>query len=363
VLVALAGIGGCALATATLVTPSNARPFFVAGYHPYWAGRHWDGYPRDLLDELYFFELEAASDGSFLDRHGWPGQWTALIADAAEADVQLTPTVSMHDPEAFQALFRDPDSVERLVSGIESLLAETPGLAGIHLDFEVFQPVDLTVRDGFTSFVARLRGRLRTVDPSLSLSIFTLAFDDDDVYDERSLAELADYLVVQGYDYHHMASDSAGPVGPVVGWGRLNWSFVVDRFEALGVPPGRLVMTVPMYGYEWPVASDEVGARTAGAGVAVPLTAPEGVRPELPRAADRISRHGARRDERSGVPYWVFRDGAQWYQGWAEDARSLSLKYDFVRERGLGGVAIFPIAYADAEHWDALRRALESTTP
>ena len=30
--------------------------------------------------------------------------------------------------------------------------------------------------------------------------------------------------------------------------------------------------------------------------------------------------------------------------------------------RGLGGVAIFPIAYADAEHWEALRRAMESTT-
>ena len=311
-----------------------------------------------MLDELYFFELEAASDGTFQDRHGWPDRWSGLIADAFEHGIQLTPTVSMHDADGFAVLFRDPESVERLVLGIESLLAENPGLAGVHLDFEVFQPVDLTVRDGFTAFVARLRSRLRALDPGLSLSIFTLAFDDDDAYDERSLAELADYLVVQGYDYHHAASDSAGPVGPVRGWGRLNWGYVVDRFEALGVPPRRLVMAVPMYGYEWPVVSDDVGAPTEGVGVAVPLTAPPEVRPELPRVADRLALHGVRRDEASGAPYWVFREGGQWYQGWAEDVRSLSLKYDFVRERGLGGVALFPIAYADAEQWDALRRAV-----
>jgi spore germination protein YaaH len=203
----------------TSVTPGSARPFFVAGYHPYWAGEHWDGYPRALVDELYFFEIEAAGDGGFLDRHGWPNAWTELIADAADWDVQLTPTVSMHDPVAFQALFRDPGSVERLVAGIMSLFTETPGLAGIHLDFEVFEPIDLAARDGFTSFVARLRARMRALDPEPALSIFTPAFDDDDAYDERSLGTLADYLVVQGYDYHSMASDSAGPVGAVEGWG------------------------------------------------------------------------------------------------------------------------------------------------
>jgi len=359
---ALAGIGGCAIATGGFVTPSNARPFFVAGYHPYWADDHWDAYPRDLLDELYYFEVEVAADGSFLDRHGWPDAWSGLIEDARSHGVQMTPTISMHDASAFEALFRAPDSVERLVSSIESLLTETPGLAGIHLDFEVFQPVELAARDGFTAFVARLRARLRGLDPELSLSIFTMAFDDDDAYDERSLSELADYLVVQGYDYHGMESDSAGPVAPVLGWGRLNWSFVVDRFEAMGVPARKIVMAVPMYGYEWPVASEDAGAPTVGAGVAVPLDAPADVRPELPRAADRMARHGAMRDERSGAPYWVYRDGERWYQGWAEDVRSLDLKYRFVRSRGLGGIAIFPIAYADTEHWDALRRALEGST-
>jgi spore germination protein YaaH len=357
-LLALLVAAGCGAARAPTASPLVGDRFFVAGYHPYWAGNAWASYPFDALTELYFFELEVAGNGSFLDAHGWPADWRALVDRARSSGVQVTPTISMHSPTAFASLFTNVVAVDRLVNGIVALLDATPGLTGVHLDLEVFQPVPLAARDGFTAFVAKLANRLRAREPRPVLSVFTLAYDDDDVYNERALAELADYLVVQGYDLHARDDARAGPTAAVAGWGRLNWGNVVDRFVAMGVPPRRIVMAVPLYGYQWPTESGEPGAMTRGPGVIAPLTAPPNVLPDLPRARAQAAVHGVRRDTVSGSPFYAFRDTNGWVQGWFEDAQSLRAKYEFVRRRGLGGVAIFPLAYGDGELWGGLREVL-----
>ncbi|MDA0327669.1 MAG: glycosyl hydrolase family 18 protein [Gemmatimonadetes bacterium] len=337
--------------------PTTSDRFFVAGYHPYWAGDSWSTYPLDVLDELYFFELEAGADGAIMDAHGWPDRWRPMVSAAVGAGVQVVPTISIHDADAFRALFSDAARVDRLTGAILGVLGSTPGLSGIHLDFEVFQTVDVSVREGFTAFVAQLSRKMRDTDPSLSLSVFTLAFDDDDVYNERALGQIADFLVVQGYDFYSAGSAQAGPVGAVSGWGRLNWGTVVDRFEAFGVPARKLVMGVPLYGYEWPVTSGEMGADVRTTGRTIPYSAEAEVLPELPRALERATTYGKLRDPMSGSPYYTFQTDDGWHQGWFEDAESLRAKYAFVRARGLGGIALFPLAYGTDELWNDLRRA------
>jgi spore germination protein YaaH len=327
----------------------------VAGYHPYWAGDTWTLYPWDVLDEVYFFEIEVAADGTLADAHGWPD--ARLSSRAAEAGVRVVPTVSLHDAEAFSALFADPLRADRLVEQLIILLRATPGLSGIHLDFEVFEPVDAQVRDGYSAFVASVERRMAELDPSLSLSVFALAFDDDDVFDERAIAESADFLVVQGYDFHSRTEARTGPLAALRGWGRLNWETVIERFRSFDVPPRKLVMAVPLYGYQWPAESDAPGAATRGVAVEMPLTAAADVVPELLRAHAQAELYGLRRDPESGAPYYAFQDASGWHQGWLEDAESLRAKYAFVRERGLGGVALFPLAYGNAARWEELREA------
>jgi len=358
VLAALVTSAACASSAGPRgITPTQGDRFFVAGYHPYWTPDAWLDYPFDALDRLYFFEVEAGRDGSLSDRHGWPGAWLPLIRRAREAGVDIMPTISMHDVAAFAELFGSPANAARLVEETLTLLQATPGLGGVHLDIEVFSPVEQNVRDGYTAFVTRLRRRMLEVDPSYILSAFALAFDDDDVYAERALAEVTDYLVVQGYDFHSANDASAGPVAALSGWGRLNWGNVVDRFVGFGVPPRKIVMAVPLYGYQWPTETDQPGSATRGSAVEVLLAPPQGVLPELPRAREQAARHGLRRDPQSGTPYYTFEDQTGWHQGWFEDAESLRAKYAFVRERGLGGVALFPLAYGDTPLWDDLREA------
>ena len=359
-LAALPGLGGCSAAagpTPSLVPTGTAEPF-VAGYHAYWTGDSWESYPFDVLDELFFFETEAGADGALLDRRGWPEEWSEMRAAAAAADVQFVPTVSMHDAEGFKRLFVDAERIDRLVNATLGLLAADSTMAGIHLDFEVFEPVPLEVRDGFTAYVAALRRELDLRFPGKSLSIFTLAFDADDVYNEGALGRLADYLVVQGYDYYSGGSDRAGPVGATTGWAPLDWETVVARFDGFGVPRRKVVMGVPLYGYEWPVVSDEAGAEARGEGRMVPYAAPGGVLPTDPRAVDRVETHGLRRDEASGVPWYAFEGPDGWVQGWFDDPESLRLKYRFVLDQGLGGIAFFPLAYGTDMVWEDVRRVL-----
>lgn len=351
---------GCASVTSRAAMPTSLDRPFVAGYHPYWAGGTWTGYPFDVLDELYYFELEVSEEGAVLDAHGWPEAWTDMVQAARSAGVQVVPTISMHDPEAFEVLFSDAARVGRLVGTILDLVATAPAISGVHLDVEVFEPVASAARDGYTAFVARLARGMRTAHPELSLSVFTLAFDLDDVYNEAAIGQVADFLVVQGYDYVSASSPNAGPVGALGGPGALTWEAALRRYDELGVPRDRIVMSVPLYGYEWPVTSDEPGAATRGPGVTIPYTAPDSVLPELPRALAQASRHGVRRDRETGSAYYVYRDGDGWRQGWYDDAESLRAKYDFVRANGLGGVALFPLAYGTEELWQELRVAFEA---
>ena len=336
------------------VTPGEGDRFFVAGYHPYWTGDSWRAYPWDVLDEVYYFEIDVGAEGGLAELRGWPEQGGPLLDRARAEDVRVVPTISLHDAAAFAELFARP---ARLVEELIVLVSATPGLGGLHLDFEVFDPVALDVRDGYTAFVARLDRRLAEVDPSLSLSAFALAFDDADVYNERALAETTDFLVVQGYDFHSRGEARAGPVAALAGWGRLNWQNVLDRFLGFGVPARKIVMAVPLYGYQWPVATDAPGAETRPGAVEIPLAPTPDVVPELPRAFEQAARYGVRRDPASGSPYYTFQDSTGWHQGWFEDAESLRAKYEFVRENGLGGVALFPLAYGNEALWADVRAA------
>ena len=182
-------VSGCAGGGALerVAMPTNAAAPFIAGYHVYWAEEAWTEYPFDILDELYFFELEVDAEGGFLDRHGWAVRWREMTARARAAGVQVTPTVSMHDADAFRTLFPDAERVARLVENVVGLLDASPDVAGIHLDFEVFETVEPDVRDGFTAFVVALAAEMRARHPAKALSVFAMAFDDDDVYNERVL--------------------------------------------------------------------------------------------------------------------------------------------------------------------------------
>lgn len=351
--VALAGIlalAGClAGGAARPAVPGLGDRLFVTGYHPWWAGDHWREAALESLDRLYLFEVELAPDGTPGDGHGWPDRWAPLLDRAAALGLSVVPVVTVYPEAAVTALLEDSAAVARAAQTVVELVGSHPAVDGVHLDLEVFDRGSPSARAGYVALVRAVRRGLPGPARSRVVSVFVPALDLADAYDEAALAREADYLVVQGYDLHHRTGARAGPVAAPTGWAPLDWVTVVDRLTGLGIPGERLVMGIPLYGYEWPVQGPDPGSATRGAGVIVPLAAPAEVVPELPRAVDRVAAHGARRDPAGGTPFYAFRTPDGWVQGWYEDARSLRDKVAFVRRRGLGGVAFFPLAYATPE--------------
>jgi Glycosyl hydrolases family 18 len=325
----------------------------VVGYHPWWLASSWSTYDFSLLDRIYFFELKVGADGRLSDRSGWPFLWTAMTDVAIANDVAVSPTVTILDTDTYVSVFSDTLAIRSLEDEIVSL-SSSGRVAGLHLDIEVFDPVPSGLRDSFSIFVESVSRRVHQNRPDFSLSIFMLALDKADNYDERRLAAAVDFVVVQGYDFHWIGDEEAGPVASLSGWSGRNWQDVVDRLITAGVPRSKMFMAVPYYGYEWPTTGPEPGARTRGFGSLVPY-AP--VLDGFESARERASRFGKLRDQESGSPYYAFQDSSGWNQGWFEDAESLAAKYNFVLDQQLAGIAIFPFGYGDAELNEVLRTA------
>ena len=354
---------GCAVSEPATV-PEQGAPvaedaYVVSGYHPYWMQDTWTTYDPSVYDEIYFFSIDIDSTGRIADRHGWPDRWFTMQQELSGKTIRVTPVVTLFSQAGFERLFEEPEASGELLGTLVGLLRDSPAVGGLQIDFEIYQPVREEVRRNFTEFVGRLRTEMRAVRPYSRLSLYMLAYDQSDVFDEAALQQHVDYFVVQGYDLFGRSEGRTGPVAGLEGWGDRNWRSIVERFRGMGVEGEKIVMSVPYFGYEWPAESEEPGAATRGSGVTLSYAPVDSALvPGTGRSArEEAAQHGLRRDPESGSPYFAYRDSTGWRQGWFEDAESLRRKYAYVKEAGLRGVAVFPAAYGAEELTAVLREA------
>jgi spore germination protein len=316
------------------------------GYYPYWMGDQWKEEGLGGLDGVFFFELEVEGDGSLRTSHGWPIRWTELIAAARAEGALVAPTFTLFGAARFDSVFTSPEATRRLLANVTGV-ATNAAAGGVHLDFEMFSAVDPAAREAYSRFVEQVAVQLEATRPGSHLSVFLPPFDTPDAFDEARLAAAVDHVVVQGYDFHYRGSQTTGPVAPLRGWNGQNWEAVARRYALLGVPMDKILMAVPLYGYEWPTETDQPRSATRGRGNTVSLAAVD--RDRVPglggSALARASQYGLRRDVQSGSPWYAYERTDGWYQGWFEDEESLRQKMDFVRMRGMAGVAFFPLGY------------------
>lgn len=329
----------------------------VHGYYAWWTRGLWLDLDLSLYDKLFFFEITPAADGSIRDRNGYPFAWQGLIARADSANVPVIPTMTLLDADSLQALFLNPHHRDTLLSSSLELIEESGG-KGLHLDFEWFAPAEDSLREGFHAYVDTLAARVASDYPDAELSMFVPAFHPDGMIDLTRIPAFFSEIMVQGYDLHWQTGPTAGPVAPLSGWNGNNWESILHAMDTLGMDRQRLLITVPYYGYEWPVTGQEPGSATRGEARVVTNARLDSLNvPEMQVAArDRAREHGLQRDASSGSPFYTYEDSTGWYQGWFEDPESLSAKYRFVMDSDLAGVAIFPIGY-DASGMDGVLRA------
>jgi spore germination protein len=314
-------------------------------YQAWWLPQSWRQVPLNNVDRILFFDLKVGADGLISDRNGWPERWSDFRVALIEAGTPLDLTLSILNPKDFESLFSSPVAIGQLLSQSMGLIKDS-AVAGIHLDFEVYTAMPESTLKRFRQFVVSLANQLHQQKNAKKLSIFLPMGGVSQIYDAKSLASV-DKVVAQGYDAHWLTGPSAGPVAPIDGESAVTWKKAIAHASTLGVKGNRLLMSYPLYGYEWPTADKNPRGATRGEGAITTLIPIDQKLLPAVRVSsqERTQSFGAINDLVSGSSYYQFQKGGQWTTGWFEGQWALGKKIDFVREHQLSGIAFFVMGY------------------
>ncbi len=205
------------------------------------------------------------------------------------------------------------------------------GYAGVNIDFENIAPAD---RDNLTLFMKELSERLRPEGYEVSMAVPAKMWDDvnhgwSGAYDYKALANYVDQLMIMTYDQHWGTSRP----GPVAG---IDWVERAVKYAVSAVPPEKILLGVPGYGYSWEVGT--TSGRAVAATAAISRLEAEGV----PRLWDPVAK----------VPYFYYDNRVVYY----EDAESIKYKVELAQSYNLGGIVLWRLGYEDPEIWPTIER-------
>lgn len=217
-----------------------------------------------------------------------------------------------------------------------------PGIFdGFDIDWESPKDVDA---GNFRDLLQEFRRQMNDVRPDLLLSI---AVDESPQTlsgtDFAAIAPLVDQVGVMNYDYVGPWSPTTGFLAPLFSADPHDPHSIehsIASYEAAGVPPKKILMGLPFYGYSW----TDVEATHDGlfqTGRAVTEDRPYN---HIQSVASSFSAH---REDSSQAP-WLFDGRTFWTY---EDPVSIRFKASYASHQHLGGVMIWELSgdTADAE--------------
>jgi spore germination protein YaaH len=261
------------------------------------------------------------------------------ITRLRDAGIRLVPTLAnvVDGDFAYQPVAGILHDKDRTVAHIAAIvdLVERDDLAGIDIDYEDLHAGD---RQVFTDFVTQLADALHARGKLLSVALFAKASDAG--YDQRNVAQdyaaigrVADQVRLMGYDYHWSASPP-GPIAPV------DWINTVLAYARTQIPPDKIILGIPMYGYDW------VGNR--GASLTWQQAVQLAQRYRVPITFDKASQS----------PWFRYTDSAGTvHEVWFENAASVAAKLSAARAIDAGGVYLWLYGPEDTGVWPALHQA------
>ena len=334
----LAACGGMLCAASAAEARPNHRVFGYAsgGTMP----ARWD-----LVTDVAYFAEQMGTDGS-LPTTGWSTSGKALVTAGHANGARVVMTVMLFNTSTTDKIHTFLSTASAVQAGTTNIVnaVKSVGGDGVDLDFEFVSGTD---KAAFTSFVQGLASAMHAAIPGSDVSI-AMPSEAYPGYDLAALGQAADTLMIMGYDYHWASSDP-GPVSPLADsalWGKnLSQGYTIGLFKA-NVPPSKLVMGMPLYGYDYHATSTTIpGKRVTG-------TTASAV--EYKTAEVDAPLRGRKWDTASSTPYYVYTDDAGARQAFYDDAESLGLKIDQAFGAGLAGIGLWALGYESSSFWTML---------
>ncbi|HFE62869.1 MAG TPA: hypothetical protein ENK14_00440, partial [Caldithrix sp.] len=188
----------------------------VFGYLPYWVYNSYPTLNYDLLTTIAYFGVDINELGDIVSYHNWPAG--GLINLAHSKGVRVVLTVILFDGNKLATLLGTPANRTNLIN---NLLTEVQFASadGVTIDFE---GVPSGQRQNLTDFMTELSTAFHSTMPGSFVTIFSPAVDWRNVFDYLAISQVADGLIMQGYDYHWSSGPTAGPTAPLTSgsvWG------------------------------------------------------------------------------------------------------------------------------------------------
>ncbi len=134
------------------------------------------------------------------------------------------------------------------------IITTTYNFTGINFDFEA---VSRSLRPKLNTFLQNFRQRF----PNLTISIDVPARINDigntwnGAFDYAELGNIVDYVIIMAYDYH-WATSEPGPITP------LSWLDDIVKYAKKTIPPQKIIIGLPLYGYDWTVSENSTPAQS-----------------------------------------------------------------------------------------------------
>ena len=233
---------------------------------------------------------------------------------------------------------------------INQVIAEAiqNGIDGINLDFEL---VSAECGEHYIQFVRELSVRCRQNGLVFSVDNY-VPQPYNEHYDIKEQGNVADYVVIMGYDEHTDGSYEAGSVASI---GYLE-NGITDALKS--VSADKLIAGVPFFTrlwYETPKTqeelSQEAGTEAANYPDKVSCSAYS-----MDEAAQVVKDAGAQAqwDEETGQNYAEWEADGGTYKIWLEDNRSLEEKLKVIKSNNLAGVAEWSLGMENSSVWDLI---------
>lgn len=325
----------------TLLLPTSSNEMqktsaYIGGYAYPFISRYVLEQSLPYLSYLYIFSYGFTAEGELV-----PPQLddTWMIELAKQYGVAPVLVLTPFGPDGqfsnylISQVVNNLDARRRLKDNIVARIQER-GFEGLDIDFEYILGSD---RDAFIDFVSYIQQSVSALGFPTSVALAPKTSDAQtgllyEGKDYRRLGEVADYVLLMTYEWGYT-------YGPPMAVAPLNKVREVVEYAITVIPPEKIHLGIPNYGYDWtlPFVRGESRATTIGNVEAVQIAIRNGVPIEF--------------DEVALSPYFNYTLSDLAHEVWFEDVRSLDEKFNLIKQYNLRGASYWQIMRLFRANW------------
>lgn len=283
------------------------------------------------------FMYSFREDGSLTEMRETTLLEAARVNDIAPLLVLTNYTGGGFNSDLGATLLRNPNIQDTLIKNIVNTI-QAKGYSGLNIDFEYLYQED---RENYNNFLRKVVDRLRPLGLTVSTALAPKESGDQagllyEAHDYEVHGELCDFVVLMTYEWG-WAGGEPWAIAPI------NKVRDILDYAVTVIPRQKIMMGIPLYGRDWKIPWVQgTFARTVSPKEAINLAATNNVSIQY--------------DNKYQSPYYRYTDtSGQEHEVWFEDARSVQVKYETVREYGLRGVSYWVLGNPFPQNWPVLQ--------